>query len=96
MDLTQKILGDLKLDYDVVEDLKRMKENIIVFELCKITKLRELLQEALHYIKIPPDVSIGNLKMIFRGKNTKTTKSSKTTSVASTSSVKKKREDNYG
>ena len=41
MDLTQKILGDLKLDYDVVEDLKKMKENIIVFELCKITQLGE-------------------------------------------------------
>lgn len=25
LDLTQKILGDLKLDYDVVEDLKKMK-----------------------------------------------------------------------
>jgi hypothetical protein len=33
MDLTQKILGDLKLDYDVVEHLNKMKENIIVFEL---------------------------------------------------------------
>ena len=41
LDLTQKILGDLKLDYDVVEDLKKMKENIIIFELCKITQLRE-------------------------------------------------------
>ena len=36
MDITQMILGDLKLDYSVVEDLKKMKENIIVFELCKI------------------------------------------------------------
>ena len=25
LDLTQKILGDLKLDYDVVEDLKKVK-----------------------------------------------------------------------
>jgi hypothetical protein len=41
MDLTQMILGDLKLDYDVVEDLKKMKANIMVFELCKITQLRE-------------------------------------------------------
>lgn len=31
MDLTQKILGDLKLDYDAVEDLKKMKANITVF-----------------------------------------------------------------
>ena len=38
LDLTKNILGDLKLDYDVVEDLKKIKENIIVFELCKITQ----------------------------------------------------------
>ena len=31
LDLTQKILGDLKLDYDVVEDLKKMKANIVFF-----------------------------------------------------------------
>jgi hypothetical protein len=43
MDLTQMILGDLKLGYSVVEDLKKMKENIAVFELCKITQLREQL-----------------------------------------------------
>ena len=36
LDLTQKILGDLKLDYDVVEDLQNMKSKITVFELCKI------------------------------------------------------------
>ena len=41
MDLTQKILGDLKLDYDAVEDLNKMKSNITMFELCKITQLRE-------------------------------------------------------
>ena len=43
MDLTQMILGDLKLDYSVVEDLKNMNSNITVFELCKITQLREQL-----------------------------------------------------
>ena len=37
LDLTQNILGDLKTYYDVVEDLKKMKEDIILFELCKIT-----------------------------------------------------------
>ena len=37
MDLTHKILGDLKLDYNVVKDLKKMKANITVFELWKIT-----------------------------------------------------------
>ena len=50
LDLTQNILGDLKLDYDVVEDLKKMKANIIVFELCKITRLREQIREALQHI----------------------------------------------
>ena len=39
LDLTQKILGDLQLDYDVVEDLKKMKDNITIFELCKLTLL---------------------------------------------------------
>ena len=43
LDLTQKFLGDLKMDYDVVQDLKKMKANITVFELCKITQLREKL-----------------------------------------------------
>ena len=43
MDLTQMILGDLKLDYSVVEDLKKMNANITVFELCKVTQLREQL-----------------------------------------------------
>ena len=33
LDVTQKILGDLKLDYDVVEDLKKMKANITILEL---------------------------------------------------------------
>ena len=37
LDFPQKILGDLKLDYDVVEDLKKMRANITIFELCKIT-----------------------------------------------------------
>ena len=56
LDLTQKILGDLKLDYDVVEDLKKMKANITVFELCKITQLREQLRDALQHIQGPQDV----------------------------------------
>ena len=43
MDLTQIILGDLKLEYDVVEYLKKMIVNIMVFELCKVTQLREQL-----------------------------------------------------
>ena len=51
MDLTHMILGDFKLDYSVVEDLKKMKENITVFELCKITQLREQLREVLQHIQ---------------------------------------------
>ena len=60
MDLTQNILGDLKLDYDVVEYLKKMKPNIIVFDLCKITQLREQLSEALQHIQVRRKVTIGN------------------------------------
>ena len=60
LDLTQKILGDLKLDYDVVEDLKKMTENIVVFKLCKIAQLREQLRDALQHIQGPQDVVIGN------------------------------------
>ena len=33
LDLAKKIVGDLKLDYDVVADLKNMKDKITVFEL---------------------------------------------------------------
>ena len=47
----QKILGELKLEYYVVEDLKKIKDNIIVFELCKITQLREQLHKALQHIQ---------------------------------------------
>ena len=54
------ILEDLKLDYSVVEDLKKMKANTIVFELCKITQLREQLQEALQHIQGPQDMLVGN------------------------------------
>ena len=43
MDFSYNILGDFKLDYDVVHDLMKMRENVIVFELCKITQMRERL-----------------------------------------------------
>ena len=90
LDLTQTILGDLKLDYDVVEDLKRMKENIIVFELCKITKLREQLREALQHVQGPQDVVIGNSNVAPKEKNVKTTKVVKTSIVANTSRMENK------
>ena len=90
MDLTQKILGDLNLHYDVVEDLKKMNANIIVFELCKITQLREQLRETLQHIQILQDVVVRNIKATLKWKNTKATKSFEMTSVISTSSVKNK------
>ena len=71
MDLVQKILGDMKLDYDVMEDLKKMKSNIIVFKLCKITQLREQLHESLQHIPSPRDVLVGNTKETLKGKNGK-------------------------
>ena len=84
-DLTQRVLGDLKLDYDVVEDLKNMKANITVFELCKITQLREQLRDALQTIQAPQDVVNSNLKATPKEKNVKTTKVVKTSTVANTS-----------
>ena len=90
MDLTQKILGDIKLDYNVVGDLNKMKENIIVFELCKITQLREQLRESLQHIQGPQDVIVGNSKVAPKEKNVKATKIVKTSSVANTSSMENK------
>jgi hypothetical protein len=52
------ILGDLKLDYSVVEDLKKINSNITVLELCKITQLREQLREVLQHIQGPQDVLV--------------------------------------
>ena len=84
MDLTQMILGDLKLDYSVVEDLKKINANIIVFELCKITQLREQLREVLQYIQGPQDVLVGNSKARSKGKSTKYTKIVKASSFTNT------------
>ena len=36
--------------------------NITVFDLCKITQLREKLREALKHIQGPQDVAVGNSK----------------------------------
>ena len=90
MDLTQKIFGDLKLDYDVVEDLKKMKANIIMFELCKITQLREQLHEVVQHIQGPQDVTVGNIEATLEGKNVKVNKSTKASSVTNTSNVNNK------
>ena len=90
MDLTQMILGDLKLDYSVVEDLKKMNAKITVFELCKITQLREQLREVLQHIQGPQDVLVGNSKVTPKGKSRKTTKTFKASSVTNTSNVEDK------
>jgi hypothetical protein len=87
MDLTQMILGDLKLDYSVVEDLKKMKANITVFKLCKITQLREKLREVLQHIQGPQDVLVGNSKVTLKGKSIKDTETFKSSSVANTSNT---------
>ena len=84
------ILGDLKLDYSVVEDLKKMKANITMFELCKITQLREKLREVLQHIQGPQDVLVGNSKVTPKGKCTKDIKIVKALSVANTSNVENK------
>ena len=84
------ILGDLKLDYSVVEDLKKMKANIIVFELCKITQLREQLREVLQHIQGPQDVLVGNSKVTPKGKSLKATQTFKASSVTTTLNVEDK------
>ena len=90
LDLTQKILGDLKLDYDAVEDLKKMKADITIFELCKITQLREQLRGALQHIQIPQDVVVGNSKVTPKEKNVKITKIVESSSGTNTSSIENK------
>ena len=89
-DLTQKVLGDLKLDYDVVEDLRKMKDNITIFELCKITQLREQIRDALQTIQGPQDVVISNSKETPKEKNVKATKVVKTSTIANASSLDNK------
>ena len=84
------ILGHLKLDYSVVEDLKKMKANITMFELCKITQLREQLREVLQHIQGPQDVLVGNSKVTPKGKSIKATKTFKALSVTNTSNEEDK------
>ena len=74
----------------MVEDLKKMKVNIMVFELCKITQLREQLRETLQHIQGPRDVVVGNSKVTQKGKITKATKIVKASSVMNTSNVESK------
>ena len=67
-----------------------MKANITVFELCKITQLREQLSEDLQHIQGPQDVVVGNSKATPKEKNVKTKKIVKKSSVANTSSMENK------
>ena len=61
-----------------------------MFELCKITQLREQLREYLQHIQGPQDVVVGNSKVTPKEKNVKTTKVVKSSSVANTSSMENK------
>jgi hypothetical protein len=78
-------LSDLKLDYDVVDDLKMMKANIRVFELCKIAQLSDQLREALQNIQGYQDAAVVNKKETPQGKNEKSKKMTKTSHVVNTS-----------
>ena len=78
------------MDYDVVEDLKKMKANITIFELCKITQLREQLRDALQTIQAPQDVVNSNSKATPKEKNVKTTKVVKTSTIANSTSSNNK------
>ena len=61
-----------------------------MFELCKITQLREQLRDDLQHIQGPQDVVVGNSKLEPKDKNVKTTKIIKTSSVTNTPSMEKK------
>ena len=73
-----------------------MKANIIIFELLKITQLKEKLREYLPHIQGRQDVIVGNLKATPKVKNVKNTKIVKASSVENTSSVENKENKNYG
>ena len=90
MDLTQTILGELKLDYNVVQNLQKMNAKITVFELCKITQLKEQLREVLLYIQAPQDVLVSNSKVTLKGKSIKATKTFKASSVTNNSNIEDK------
>jgi hypothetical protein len=78
------------LDYDVVEELKKMKANIIVFELCKITQLWNHYVNLYNIFKGPQDVSVGNEKVTLKGNNAKVTKLTRAPSVTNASSIDNK------
>ena len=73
-----------------MEDLKKMKSNITVFELGKITELREQLRDTLQHIQGPQDVVISNTKATPKENNVKTTKVVKTSTVMNTSRMDNK------
>ena len=73
-----------------MEDLKKMNENITIFNLCKITQLREQLRESLQHIQGPEDVIVGKSKEAPKEENVKTTKIFKSLSVGNTSSIENK------
>ena len=58
-----------------------MNTNNTVFELCKITQLREQLREVLYLIQGPQDVLVGNSKVTPKGKSIKPTNTFKASNV---------------
>ena len=50
-------LTEHKMDYDVVEDIKKVKENISLFEMCNVPQQKEKLLKALEKLeeKLPTD-----------------------------------------
>ena len=50
-------LTEHKMDYDIVEDIKKVKENISLFEMCNVSQQKERLLKALEISeeKLPTD-----------------------------------------
>ena len=61
--------------------------NITMFELCKITQLRQKIREALQHIQGPQYVVVGNSKETPKGKTAKAIKTVKSLSVTNNSNV---------
>ena len=45
-DEVNKNLKEYKMEYDIVEDIKRAKENISLFEMCNVPQQKERLLKA--------------------------------------------------
>ena len=55
-DGVKKNLKEHKMEYDIVEDIKRAKENISLFEMCNMPQQKEILLKALETLEnLPTD-----------------------------------------